>query len=99
MWEKSITICNKMLAIIQDRLFNYEEASCILEWKSRFFTNVYNDDRKFSMEELSQLAGVSLEEAKRILEFTESNSNSHSAWLTFMYPRLYIARELLKEKA
>jgi len=49
------------------------------------------------MEELSQLAGVSLEEAKKILEFTASNSNSHSAWLTFMYPRLYIARELLKE--
>ncbi|MGE0738448.1 site-specific DNA-methyltransferase [Sulfurimonas sp.] len=58
---------------------------------------VYNDDRKFGMEELSQLAGVSLEEAKKILEFTASNSNSHSAWLTFMYPRLYIARELLKE--
>lgn len=59
---------------------------------------VYNDDRKFSMEELSKLAGVSLEEAKRILAFTESNSNSHSAWLTFMYPRLYIARELLKDE-
>jgi len=58
---------------------------------------VYNDDRKFGMEELSQLAGVSLEEAKKILEFTASNSNSHSAWLTFMYPRLYIARELLKD--
>jgi len=58
---------------------------------------VYNDDRKFDMEELSKLAGISLEEAKRILEFTESNSNSHSAWLTFIYPRLYIARELLRD--
>ena len=58
---------------------------------------VYNDNRKFTIEELSQLAGVSLEESKRILEFTESNCNSHSAWLTFMYPRLYIARELLKD--
>ena len=25
------------------------------------------------------------------------NSNSHSAWLTFMYPRLYIAKQLLKD--
>ncbi|MDK9694229.1 MAG: site-specific DNA-methyltransferase, partial [Sulfurimonas sp.] len=58
---------------------------------------VYNDDRKFGMEELSRLAGVSLEEAKRILAFTASKSNSHSAWLTFMYPRLYIARVLLKD--
>ena len=58
---------------------------------------VYNDDRKFSMDELSQLAGISLEEARRILDFTNSKSNSHSAWLTFMYPRLYIARELLQD--
>ena len=58
---------------------------------------VYNDDRKFSMDELSGLAGISLEEAQRILDFTNSKSNSHSAWLTFMYPRLYIARELLQD--
>lgn len=58
---------------------------------------VYNDDRKFTPEQLSRLAGIELDEAKRILEFTASKSNSHSAWLTFMYPRLYVARELLRE--
>ncbi len=58
---------------------------------------VYEDDRKFTIEELSKLAGIGLEEAKRILDFTKSKANSHSAWLTFMYPRLYVARELLKE--
>ena len=58
---------------------------------------VYNDDRKFTSEELSRLAGVDIEEARRILAFTQSKANSHSAWLTFMYPRLYVARELLKE--
>ncbi|MFA6143396.1 MAG: site-specific DNA-methyltransferase [Sulfurimonas sp.] len=58
---------------------------------------VYNDDRKFTAGQLSKLAGIELDEAKRILEFTASKSNSHSAWLTFMYPRLYIARELLRE--
>lgn len=58
---------------------------------------VYNDDRKFTPEQLSKLAGIEADEAKRILEFTQSKANSHSAWLTFMYPRLYIARELLKE--
>lgn len=59
---------------------------------------VYNDDRKFTIDELSELAGISAEEAKRIIEFTTSNSNTHSAWLTFMYPRLYIAKELLKKE-
>ena len=58
---------------------------------------VYADDRKFTIEELQELAGVSEERAKRILDFTQSKSNSHSAWLTFMYPRLYIAKQLLKD--
>ncbi len=58
---------------------------------------VYNDDRKFRPDELSRLAGIDIDEAKRILEFTQSNANSHSAWLTFMYPRLYVARHLLRE--
>lgn len=58
---------------------------------------VYNDDRKFTPEQLVTLAGIELDEAKRILDFTASKSNSHSAWLTFMYPRLYVARELLRE--
>lgn len=58
---------------------------------------VYQDDRNFTKRELQELAGVSEERAKRILDFTQSKSNSHSAWLTFMYPRLYIAKQLLKE--
>lgn len=58
---------------------------------------VYQDNRKFTADELANLAGISSEEAERILAFTDKGSNSHSAWLTFMYPRLYIARELLKE--
>ena len=59
---------------------------------------VYQDDRKFSVQELSSLAGIDEDEAKRILEFTTSSSNSHSAWLTFMYPRLYLAKELLQDE-
>ena len=58
---------------------------------------VYQDDRKFTVAELQKLAGIDEEKAKRILAFTQSKSNSHSAWLTFMYPRLYIAKQLLKE--
>ena len=57
----------------------------------------YQDDRKFTVKELQQLIGVDEEKAKRILDFTQQKSNSHSAWLTFMYPRLYIAKQLLKD--
>ncbi|TYA32712.1 site-specific DNA-methyltransferase [Aggregatibacter actinomycetemcomitans] len=58
---------------------------------------VYQDDCKFTPEQLSEFAHISFDEAERILKFTAKGSNSHSAWLTFMYTRLYIARELLKE--
>jgi adenine-specific DNA-methyltransferase len=58
---------------------------------------LYKDDRKFTVKELQQLIGIDEEKAKRILDFTKQKSNSHSAWLTFMYPRLYIAKQLLKD--
>lgn len=58
---------------------------------------VYQDDRKFTAQQLAKLGGMDLDEAQRVLDFTAKKSNSHSAWLTFIYPRLYIARELLKD--
>lgn len=58
---------------------------------------VYNDKYNFKAEQLAELADINIDEAERILKFTQRESNSHSAWLTFMYPRLYIARTLLKD--
>lgn len=58
---------------------------------------VYNDTFNFKVEDFMQLANVDEDEARKILDYTTSERSSHSAWLTFMYPRLYIARELLKE--
>jgi|WetSurMetagenome_2_1015567.scaffolds.fasta_scaffold02273_2 adenine-specific DNA-methyltransferase len=57
---------------------------------------IYADDRHFTAEQLQTLAGVDDNKARRILAFTQSKSNSHSAWLTFMYPRLYIARQMMR---
>ncbi len=59
---------------------------------------LYQDDRKFTVKELQNLIGIDAEKAKRILDFTKQKSNSHSAWLTFMYPRLYLAKQLLKDE-
>jgi adenine-specific DNA-methyltransferase len=59
---------------------------------------LYQDDRKYTVKELQEQIGIDEERAKRILEFTQSKNNSHSAWLTFMYPRLYIAYQLLKDE-
>ena len=58
---------------------------------------VYNDKFNFTVEELMEKLSISEEEASRILELTDSGSASHSAWLTFIYPRLFLARDLLAD--
>lgn len=58
---------------------------------------IYNDERSFTPQSLAQMANIELEEASSILNLTLKNSSTHSAWLSFMYPRLYIARQLLRD--
>ena len=57
---------------------------------------VYSDTFAFTTAELVQKLGIDEEEAARILDMTTRGSASHSAWLTFMYARLLLARDLLK---
>lgn len=54
---------------------------------------IYPDDFQFNSVELSQKLGITEEESTRILDL--SGKSTHSAWLTFMYPRLVLARDLL----
>ena len=58
---------------------------------------VYSDSFKFSVEDLTEKLSIDEEEARRILDLTNRGSASHSAWLTFMYPRLQLARDLLDD--
>lgn len=58
---------------------------------------VYQDDRHFTPRELSTLCGMSEEDCKKMLEYYSKGKNSHSAWLTFMYPRLSLAKNLLRD--
>jgi DNA modification methylase len=57
---------------------------------------VYNDKFSFTSEELQQRLSVDETQANHILDLTKRNSASHSAWLLFMYARLQLARDLLK---
>lgn len=56
---------------------------------------VYSDNFEFTKENLANATGVNEDEAERILNI--SGKSTHSAWLTFMYPRLLLARELLSD--
>lgn len=58
---------------------------------------VYFDNFNYTKESLQEKLSVSEEEADRILDLTKRGSASHSAWLMFMYSRLLLARDLLKD--
>lgn len=56
---------------------------------------VYGDNFKFTDEQLKEKLGLTDTEVARVRALT--GKSSHSAWLTFMYPRLVIAKRLLKD--
>ena len=58
---------------------------------------VYNDNFKFKPDELARKLSITEEEAKKLLDFVGRGSASHSAWLMFMYPRLQLAKSLLRD--
>lgn len=99
--SKNILIKGDNLEVLKHLKGAYSEAVKMIYIDPPYNTGsdgfVYNDDRQFTIPQLCQLAGITEGEAKRILEFTNNKSNSHSAWLTFIYPRLYIARQLLRD--
>lgn len=59
---------------------------------------VYADNFNYTKETLQEKLSISEEEAERILDLTKRGSASHSAWLMFMYSRLLLARDLLKDE-
>ena len=58
---------------------------------------VYNDKFKFSAEELEKKLSITADEAEKIIAMTSGHRASHAAWLTFMMPRLQLARDLLSK--
>jgi adenine-specific DNA-methyltransferase len=58
---------------------------------------IYKDDYKVSKEEYEEELGAYDEESGRLFKNTDSNGRFHSDWLSMMYERLVIARDLLKD--
>lgn len=58
---------------------------------------VYNDKFKFTAEELEKKLSISPDEAEKIIAMTSGHRASHAAWLTFMMPRLQLARDLMSK--
>jgi len=58
---------------------------------------IYNDDFAETTEEYLAKSGQVDEEGTRLVANTESNGRFHSDWLSMMYPRLKLARRLLRD--
>jgi adenine-specific DNA-methyltransferase len=58
---------------------------------------VYNDDFKDNIRNYLEKTGQVDSDGNKLTTNTESNGRFHSDWLSMMYPRLYLARNLLKE--
>ncbi len=58
---------------------------------------VYKDNFNFTADELQTKLSIDETQANRIIDLTRRNAASHSAWLMFMYPRLQLAKDLLKD--
>lgn len=58
---------------------------------------VYNDKFNFTTEELAEKLNIEEEQAERIIGYNDGNTRSDAAWLTFMLPRLLVAKEMLKD--
>ena len=58
---------------------------------------VYNDDFAETVEDYLARSGQIQEDGTRLVANPDSNGRFHSDWLTMMYPRLKLARNLLTE--
>ncbi|WP_194541023.1 site-specific DNA-methyltransferase [Paenibacillus sp. JZ16] len=58
---------------------------------------IYNDDFKESVEEYLEESGQYDSNGNRLIQNSESNGRFHSDWLTMMYSRIKVARNLLRE--
>lgn len=58
---------------------------------------IYKDNFTLSKDEYDEELGAVDEEGSKLFKNTDSNGRFHSDWLSMMYERLLIARDLLKE--
>ena len=59
---------------------------------------LYSDRKYFDLQSLTTSQEFDLEQAQKILKHLDNKENAHSAWLSFMFPRLFLARELLQKE-
>lgn len=99
--SKNIYISGDNLDALKHMLKSYEDAVKCIYIDPPYNTGsdgfIYKDKFTFTVESLMEKLNISESEAERLMSMTSRGSASHSAWLTFMYPRLLLARDLLSK--
>lgn len=58
---------------------------------------IYKDNFKISKDEYEEELGIENEEGEKLFKNTDTNGRFHSDWLSMIYERLVVARDLLRE--
>ncbi len=99
--SKHLLIKGDNLDVLKKLMADYEEKVKFIYIDPPYNTGseafVYSDRKYFTAENIKNLQNLDFEEAQQIFRRLNSKENSHSAWLSFMNPRLFLARKLLKK--
>ncbi|HCA7174808.1 TPA: site-specific DNA-methyltransferase [Staphylococcus aureus] len=99
--SKNLFFTGDNLEVMRHLHSNYQEAIDCIYIDPPYNTGgdgfVYPDHFEYKDEQLKDMFGLDEDELKKLKSI--QGKSTHSAWLTFMYPRLYLAKKLLKDQA
>jgi len=87
----------EVLKILQESYLGKVKMMCIDPPYNTGNDFIYKDDFKKSKEEYEEELGVEDEDGGKLFKNTDSNGRFHSDWLSMMYERLVVARDLLRD--
>lgn len=97
--SKNIFLTGDNLEVLRHLQQNYTNSIDVIYIDPPYNTGngdfIYPDEFEYSDEALITMFGLNDDELQRLKAI--QGKSTHSAWLTFMYPRLYMAKKILKE--
>lgn len=97
--SKNIFLTGDNLEVLRHLQQNYTNSIDVIYIDPPYNTGngdfIYPDEFEYSDEALITMFGLNDNELQRLKSI--QGKSTHSAWLTFMYSRLYLAKKLLKE--
>lgn len=97
--SKNIFLTGDNLEVLRHLQQNYQNSVDFIYIDPPYNTGkddfIYPDNFEYTDEELSSIFGLTNEELKKLKSI--QGRSSHSSWLAFMYPRLYLAKKILKD--